>query len=1365
VTTGVHVLRQLGSTTLATALVAALAVPAAAAPDDAPLERLRALESLEAQGTDPDRMPLGEGTAAREYFVRVAGAPAALHVDDEPGRPAVSRWTAEGELEFRGDTPAARDYRSDLAADQAEVASEGAAATVGRELDVLASYTVANHGFATVMTPTEARALADHPEVTWVQELPEYFPTTDRGPGFVGARSGVVEGRDGVWERPDEGPATGVTGEGVIVGVIDTGINPSNPSFQPVTDDGYAHVNPFGEGNYVGSCDPGNDGSGPEDPWFLLPPDLAPYDEDLAELCNDKLIGMWGFNSVSGVFENGELIEPGTPIDYDGHGSHTAGTAAGGFVDGVSADVGDVEVSGNDFDISGVAPHANIISYAACCTGVALLSAIDQMIVDDIDVLNFSIGSTSPTANLLEDGLTFGFLVARLSGIHVANSAGNAGPGSGTIGSPSDAPWVTSVASSTHDRLALNAVTDLPTEVFGDGRIDGKGVSAALDGEAPLVYAGDLGNPLCRWNEDDDPEAPTTWDEGELDGTIVVCDRGLTARVEKAEVAAAAGAVGFVLANDEANQGSVAASLNGDSFVIPGVHVTYADGQALKAWMADTDDPTASVEGTSFDVDDRWGDSVSIFSSRGPNGNDASLLSPQLTAPGTDILAAYGADDEVEFQFISGTSMSSPHVAGALALLVDGFGGQLTPAEAQSALQLTARRDVTKTDGVTPADAYDVGSGHADVAAAMATGLVMDVDVFDFVDVIELGTDASVLNLASLTQSQCVDSCVFERTLTGAPGTGEVTYTLGTDGDLDLQVEPSEVTVSAGEDVTIEVIADVDGRTYGEDVFGTVTLAPDDPSVSDAHLPVTVRPSPFAGPERLELVSEGYVDGASVEYVAADASELQVDVAGLTPGQVTDLDVAQDPTPLSPFADVDESAIVWLEAPEDVSRIVAEVGETTSPDIDLFVGRDLEGDGVPQAAETLCVSAAAGSDERCDLLDPEPGSYWVLVQNWESSDGVSDPTELVTAVVAGDEGNLEVDAPAAVDTGASFDLDLAWALEPHDKRWYGLLELGSGPDTAGEYPVPIDITVVPEAPIADAGGPYRVTLGENLTLDGSGSSHPEDVPIDEHLWDVDSLGISSPQEGEVLTVRPVVAGEREVTLTVTADGVTDTDTVTVVVDAEDPTDPTDPTDPDPPVPACDQVPAVRFPDVPAVPPHGGNIGCIAGFGIAQGRADGTFGPAGDVRRDQMASFLARTLRVAGVQLPGAPSSSFPDVTGGPHALAIAQLADLGVVQGRPGGAYAPGATVTRAQMGSFLVRALEVALERDLEPSGPGPFTDIGGVHADNIRVAAELGIAQGRTANTFAPNADVQRGQMGSFLARSLEVLVDEGIELTRLR
>jgi hypothetical protein len=196
--------------------------------------------------------------------------------------------------------------------------------------------------------------------------------------------------------------------------------------------------------------------------------------------------------------------------------------------------------------------------------------------------------------------------------------------------------------------------------------------------------------------------------------------------------------------------------------------------------------------------------------------------------------------------------------------------------------------------------------------------------------------------------------------------------------------------------------------------------------------------------------------------------------------------------------------------------------------------------------------------------------------------------------------------------------------------------------------------------------------------------------------------------------------------------------------------------------ACDQVTPGTFPDVSGAPPHGANIGCVAGFGIAEGRADGTYNPRGDVRRDQMASFIARKLAVAGVDLPANPASSWPDVTGGPHQRAIEQLTDLGIIQGRDGGDYGPLDEVTRAQMASFIIRSLELILDRDLS-APPSAFTDtVGSTHRANIDVAADLGIAEGRNATTFAPNDDVRRDQMASFIARSLQVLAGEGVTLS---
>jgi subtilisin family serine protease len=1331
--------RKLGSITLAACLASSLLVPAAAAaaPED-PGATDRYQPTLTPPPVDASEFDYGTGDAPREYFVRLAGEPAAMYRGGLAGIPATTQMAEDGTYEFQAESAAAEVYRERLVDEQASVLDEATAA-VGRELEVTGSFTVANHGFTATMTPDEARALGELDDVTWLQQVPDYELHTDAGPDWVNAGGGAV------WERPaDGGIATGeFLGEGIVVGIIDTGINPSNPSFLDESADGYTHTNPRGEGEYVGSCDPtnvpGGDGEGVVlEAFGQTQPFGSHYDADLAELCNDKLIGMWGYAGING----------GSPIDYNGHGSHTAGTAAGNFVDGAvvdtAADLGDA----NDFDLSGVAPRANIISYAACCTGGGLYSAVDQLVVDGVDVVNYSIGSASPTANLLQDPMTYGFLVARANGVHVANSAGNSGPGNETIGSPSDAPWLTVVGSSTHDRLAGNVVGDFDG---GDGDladIQGKGVSEALDEPTELLYAGDFDNPLCL---------PDVWGDDVFDGEIVVCDRGETGRVDKSVRAADAGAGGFVLANDEPNAGSIAGTLNGDSFPIPGVHITYADGVALKAWMDEADAPTATIAGTEFVRSDEFGDIVSVFSSRGPNTNDASVLSPDVTAPGHDILAAYGADDVTEYQFISGTSMSSPHVAGAYAILAEAFGPDVSPAAAQSALQLTARRDVTKSDGTTPADPYDVGSGHIDVAAALATGLVLDEDAEGYIGAITSG-DTAGMNVASLAQMQCAAECSWTRTVT-APASldGALTWTATTEtAGFEATVEPGEFTLAPGESQELTVTADVTELEVGDDAFGSLELTNGTEAISDAHLPMAVRPSLFAGATALQLESDGYQDTHTEPFNIAGASDLQLTVDGLAAGTRHDFEVEQDPTEGDPFTDLDASEVTWIDAPVNTKRITARVLETTAPDIDIFLGYDANGDGVPQPDELIAAGTSPGSDETVDVVDEAlpSGRYWVITQAWEASEDGSDPVSLVTAAMAaGAAGNLEADVTGDVTEGGNVDLELAWSLAPPSTYWIGLVTMGTSagsPEDIGS--ILLDIAVQPAAPDADAGGPYEVTLGEELTLDGSGSSHPEGEEL-EFVWDVTALGGDAPLTGVTPTIEPEFIGEFEVELEVTAaGGATDTDTATVVVADV------------PPAPTCDPEGPSGFPDLTGGP-HAGNVGCAAGFGIIQGRTDGSFDPSGDVRRDQMAAFLQRTLRVGGVELPEVSGSGWPDVVGGPHEEAIGQLTEVGIVQGRSGGdVFDPSGTVTRAQMASFLRRTLEFATGDELD-APRSPFTDIqGSVHASSIDVVYDLEIAFGRTATTYEPSGDVRRDQMGSFLARTLDVMEDVGLTLTPL-
>jgi hypothetical protein len=192
--------------------------------------------------------------------------------------------------------------------------------------------------------------------------------------------------------------------------------------------------------------------------------------------------------------------------------------------------------------------------------------------------------------------------------------------------------------------------------------------------------------------------------------------------------------------------------------------------------------------------------------------------------------------------------------------------------------------------------------------------------------------------------------------------------------------------------------------------------------------------------------------------------------------------------------------------------------------------------------------------------------------------------------------------------------------------------------------------------------------------------------------------------------------------------------------------------------ACAGTVAPRFTDVGANA-HRVAVECMAAAGIASGTSPTTYGPSRPVTRAQMASFVARVLVRAGVELPAQPAVTFTDVPrDAAHATAIAQLAALGVVRGTSPTTYRPDDTVSRAQMATFLVRAFDLASDGALPQAG-APFEDVAGSpHAASIGTVAALGITAGVSATRYVPGAPVARDQMASFLARTLNLLVVEG-------
>jgi subtilisin family serine protease len=625
------------------------------------------------------------------------------------------------------------------------------------------------------------------PGVAAVQKDELQKPLTDASPAFIGAPT--IYGQLGQTDRD--------AGKGVIVGVLDTGAWPEHPSY---VDHGNLPAPPPKADGTARTCDFGDNPLTPANDPFV---------------CQDKLISGEPFlDTYNRIFD--DEFYPDSARDSDGHGTHTSTTAAGGPVahaDPLGIDRG---------AIHGIAPGAHVAVYKVCgtqgCFPSDSAAAVAQAILDGVRAINFSIsGGTDPYTDTVE----LAFLDAYAAGILVSASAGNDGPDAGTVNHNS--PWVQTVAASTQRRTFRSTVT-----LDGGGatlQVSGASITSGIATPAPVVKASDppYSDPLCLT-----PAPP-----GTFTGKVVACERG-PGRVLKGFNVRAGGAVGMILYN------SFPFDLFTDNHWIPTVHLEKPEADQLLAFLDDHPGTTASWPQGARTT---WqGDRVTFFSSRGP-GTD--WIKPDITAPGNHILAGHTPaprDDPVLgppgnlFQAISGTSMSSPHAAGSAAL-VAALHPNWTPGQIKSALMTTAKTaGVTKSDGTTPADPFDVGGGRVDLNVAGNPGLTFDESAGDYaaaaVDV--LGRiDLNTPSVNAPTMPGEVSTSRVARNVSGRT----LTYRVSTDdpAGTEIAVTPSSFTLAAGATIRLRIRISAPNAAPGQ-YFGRINL--DRRGGSDLHLPV-----------------------------------------------------------------------------------------------------------------------------------------------------------------------------------------------------------------------------------------------------------------------------------------------------------------------------------------------------------------------------------------------------------------------------------------------------------------------------------------------------------------------------------------------
>jgi subtilisin family serine protease len=890
----------------------------------------------------------------------------------------------------------------------------------------LYSYRYAYNGFAAKLSPGQARKLATTPGVQSVVADELLRMDTVSTPKFLGLEAAG----DGLWDLLGGAESAG---EDVIVGIIDSGIWPENPSFSDRTG-----VSPTGKTGKLGYQQiPGWHGK------------CTPGEEFPASKCSQKLIGAQWFNSGFGGDAQTKASFPYeyiSPRDADGHGSHTASTAAGNS--GVQ-----INVRGNDLGTaSGMAPRARLAAYKVCwgrgtdggCFGSDSVAAIDQAVADGVDVLNFSISGSS--TNFL-DQVEVAFLYAADAGVFVAASAGNAGPGASTVAHNS--PWLTTVAAGTHDRFYAATVT------LGDGsEYIGASVGSGA-GPADLVYGGDF--PAAGAAAADAARCfPNTLNDAAVTGKIVLCDRGVIDRVAKSAEVARAGGIGMVHANVSPS------TINADLHSVPTVHVDHIDGAVIRSY-AQTAGATATLSAGTLGTTEA--SFVAGFSSRGPAlAGNGDLLKPDIMAPGVDVLAAYspsnGGDD---YAFLSGTSMSSPHMAGLGALMKQRFPG-MSPAAIKSAL-MTSATTLTNAGNSIPGGPFDYGAGFVQPNAASDPGLVYDAGFLDwlgflcgttdgvaagtcaFLESIGVPTEPSDLNYPSIAIGALAGSQTVTRRVTNVSG-GASTYTASVEGltGVDVNIEPTSFVIGPGGTADYTVTFSNDGAPVNTYATGAIVWSDGAHSVRS---PVAVRPIALDAPD--EISAAGADGSVSFDVTFGYEGDYTAAAHGLEPATMTDGNVVDDPandinTALSTGVGV---TFEYVDVPAGTALTRFSLFDEYTDgndDLDLYV--------FYQTGAFVGSSGGGSSAEEVSVLFPAPGTYIVAVHGWQTDGADSNYTLFSWSVSATPGGNLSVDsAPASAVLGATEAVNISWSGAAAGTKHLGAV---SHSDSGGL----IDLTVV-----------------------------------------------------------------------------------------------------------------------------------------------------------------------------------------------------------------------------------------------------------------------------------------------------------------
>ncbi|XP_059667370.1 subtilisin-like protease SBT2.2 [Cornus florida] len=693
----------------------------------------------------------------------------------------------------------------------------------------LYSYHYLINGFAVLVTPQQVEKLSRRREVANVVLDFSVRTATTHTPQFLGLPQGAWA-QEGGYDS---------AGEGIVIGFIDTGIDPTHPSFSDeVSENSYPVPQHFS-----GICEVTR--------------------EFPSGSCNRKLIGARHFAASAitrGIFNASQ--DYASPFDGDGHGTHTASIAAGNH--GIP-----VVVAGHHFgNASGMAPRSHIAVYKALYRSFGgfaadVVAAIDQAAQDGVDIISLSItpNRRPPGIATFFNPIDMALLSAVKAGIFVVQAAGNTGPSPKSIASFS--PWIFTVGAATHDRVYGNSI------ILGNNvTLPGVGLAPGTKEETmyTLVSALHALNDTVAVNDMyvGECQDPSNLNQDLVQGNLLICSYsirfvlGLSTIKQALQTAKNLSAAGVVFYMDPFVIGF---QLNPVPMGSPGIIIPSPDDSKilLRYYNSSLErdgltkkivkfGAVACISGGQKAKYSHSAPKIMYYSARGPDPedsflDDADILKPNLVAPGNFIWAAwsYLGTDSVEFQgesfaMMSGTSMAAPHVAGLAALIKQKF-PTLSPTAIGSALSTTASLYDKNGDAImaqraysnpdlnqSPATPFDMGSGFVNATAALDPGLIFDLSFDEYMSFL-CGINGSApvvlnytgqscgistmngtdLNLPSITIAKLNQFRMVQRTVTNIAG--NETYSVGWSAPygVSVKVTPLHFSIASGERQVLSV--------------------------------------------------------------------------------------------------------------------------------------------------------------------------------------------------------------------------------------------------------------------------------------------------------------------------------------------------------------------------------------------------------------------------------------------------------------------------------------------------------------------------------------------------------------------------------